>query len=157
MLPSRHFFVSAVCLTVGLSVIGFRQLRSAGTNAEEEAAIRKAIAASAGHVQDYSLPDSVFWSGAYKRPTVGKETPEEVSGANAVSSRVPGSVKTTSEPIRIVVAESRDLAYEYGKYNLQFDLKSGEHVGFDGGVLRVWQKQNGEWKMAATFVRPYVP
>jgi len=38
---------------------------------------------------------------------------------------------------------------------LEYDLGSGEHVSFDTGILRVWQKQGGEWKIAAFFVRPY--
>jgi hypothetical protein len=38
---------------------------------------------------------------------------------------------------------------------VEYDLKSGEHIRFDRGILRVWQKQNGEWKGAAQFARPY--
>jgi ketosteroid isomerase-like protein len=57
--------------------------------------------------------------------------------------------------IRIIVADSRDLAYEYSKANLGFDLKSGQHIQFDTGVLRVWQKQDGAWRVGAQFIRPY--
>jgi ketosteroid isomerase-like protein len=54
-----------------------------------------------------------------------------------------------------VIADSRDLAYEYGKVVTEFDLKSGEHVKLEAGLLRVWQKQAGEWKGTAVFTRPY--
>lgn len=58
--------------------------------------------------------------------------------------------------IRIVVSNSRDLAYEYSEEVEDFDLKSGEHVhSHQRGLLTVWQKENGQWKIAAEFIRPY--
>jgi hypothetical protein len=74
---------------------------------------------------------------------------------SSVPNRVPGHTTIRTKPLRIVIADSRDLAYEYGKVVTEFDLKSGEHVKLEAGLLRVWQKQAGEWKEAAVFTRPY--
>jgi ketosteroid isomerase-like protein len=131
-------------------------LRAAGSNADDEAAIRKQIAAyDAGGSRAIFLPDRVFWSGAYKRPVVGSEPGEPFDGQGGIGSRVPNSQKSKTEVIRIVVSDSRDLAYEYSKSTLEFDLKSGSHVSMQTGLLRVWQKQNGDWKIAAFFTHPY--
>lgn len=43
-----------------------------------------------------------------------------------------------------MIAYSRDLAYEYSKTILEFDLKNGQHTILHGADLRVWQKQGGE-------------
>jgi ketosteroid isomerase-like protein len=152
---SRKLAVTAV-VTVGFFAAALTTGHGAGSNAADDAAIRKLIAANdqkAGTIQQ--LPDHIFWTAAYKRPTVGDEKGDPMPGPQAISERVPGSQKTTTEPIRIVIADSHDLAYEYSKRKLEYDLKSGEHVQGDTGVLRVWQKQGGEWKEAASFARPY--
>jgi hypothetical protein len=86
---------------------------------------------------------------------VGNEKGEPAEGANSIPNRVSGSQKSKTEVIRIVVADSRDLACEYSKSTLEFDLKSGEHRSSMTGLLRVWQRQNGNWMVAAFFVRPY--
>jgi hypothetical protein len=123
----------------------------AGSNGAEEAAIRRLIGAENSN----PLPDHVFWSGAYRRPTVGNERSEPTGGPASLPNRVPGSQKSTTVPIRIVVADSRDLAYEYSRTTIEYDLKTGEHRKIDTGVLRVWQKVGGEWREAASFERPY--
>jgi len=148
--------VSLVTLALVVTSSG---VRGAGTNAPEEAAIRKLIAAydePGGNAKAPRLPDYIFWSGAFKRPFVAPEKGVPFTGARSVPNRVPVSQKAKTEVIRIVVADSRDLAYEYSKSTLEFDLKTGQHVNsFDAGVLRVWQKQGADWKIAATFMRPY--
>ena len=78
------------------------------------------------------------------------------SQASSIARRwLPGSQKGKTDVQRIVIADSKDLAYEYSKFTLTFDTKDGKHFNFDGGTLRVWQKQGGEWKIAAMFLRPY--
>jgi hypothetical protein len=130
--------------------------RGAGRDATEEAAIRKLITM---YDQDVAaaprLSDRVFWSNAYKRPVMGDEKGIPLPGSTSVPDRVPGSQRSKTEPIKIAIADSHDLAYEYSKSNLQFDMKSGQHVTFETGILRVWQKEGGEWKIAAMFSRPY--
>jgi ketosteroid isomerase-like protein len=54
-----------------------------------------------------------------------------------------------------VIGESGDLAYEYSDGMLEFDLKAGGHVTSPNSTLRVWQKQDGQWKMAASFTITY--
>lgn len=146
----RHFWIAAsAVLCLGLAVSG---VRGAGSNAAEEAAIRKLITSSATPPR---LADHVFWSGAYPRPSVGDEKVEPFGGPGGIENRVPGSQRSMTLPIRIIVADSKDLAYEYSKSTLEFDLKAGGHRKVETGILRVWQKQDGTWKEAASFIRPY--
>jgi len=148
-----------VALTVSLFALAPSKMRGAGPNAADEAAIRKEITnfppPNSGSLSKVSLPDLILWTGAYKRPMVGDEKGEPFTGTDDIANRVPGSQKAKIDVVRIVVADSRDLAYEYSKGNLEYDLKSGEHRSFMLGLLRVWQKQNGDWKVAAFFTRPY--
>ena len=155
MSPTRKLIVAVSLVALGFFAVGLSIGRGAGSNAVEEAAIRKIIAAALTASTMPQLPDHIFWSGPIKRPTVGDEKAEPKDYPNAIGNRVPGSQKARIEPIRIVVADSRDLAYEYSKGTVEFDLKAGGHVRADTGVLRVWQKQGGEWKVAASFARPY--
>jgi ketosteroid isomerase-like protein len=132
-------------------------LSGAGSNSAEEAAIRKAIALSdeKGRAA-VALPDAVFWSGAYKRPIISPDKGQPRTGEGSISDRVPGSQIIKTEPIRIVVSDSKDLAYEYSKSTLEFITKtSGKHEKLNIGLLRVWQKQGGEWREAAIFTHPY--
>ena len=150
-LPLNRPIISLTFLIIGVMVVN---IRGAGTNAADEAAIRKLIAAAdqAGTSQVPRLPDAIFWSGAYKRPIVGSE-----KGILGDPSNVENRVSQTSKtaPQRIVVADSRDLAYEYSTGTLEYDLKNGQHKKTERALLRVWQKQNGEWKQAAVFLRPF--
>jgi len=148
-MPSSIYQLFAITAMVcTLSATGF----SAGNNATEEAAIRKLIAAAdSTSTPPPRMSNAVFWSGAYKKPIIGSEKGESTSNEK----RVPGSQKIQTQPLRIVFADSQDLAYEYSKFTLEFAIEAGKHVKFDGGLLRVWQKQNGEWKQAAAFMRPY--
>jgi ketosteroid isomerase-like protein len=153
----RRFAV--IALTAGVIAAMCFRMRGAGTNTDEEAAIRKIIAAhdqkGGGGLEGVpQLADRVVWTGSAKRPMVGDEK-EELLSTSSVPNRVPGRTTIKTEPVRIVVANDRDLAYEYGKITTEFDLKSGEHGKLEAGLLRVWQKQDGNWKQAAVFTRPY--
>jgi hypothetical protein len=154
MQPKR--FVTVLIIAT-LSMASSRSIQGAGRNAAEEAAIRKQIAAldTGASRREVSLPDDVFWSGAYKRPVVGSQAAEPIGGERSPANRVPGSQRNKTEVIKIIVADSGDLAYEYSSGTLEFDLKSGQHTKMEEGILRVWQKQNGNWKVAAFFVQPY--
>jgi ketosteroid isomerase-like protein len=114
----------------------------------DESAIRSAIASN--HAKE--TEDAIFWSGAYKRPVIGSEKGEEFSGHEGSKRK---NVKITTDVQRIDVAASGDMAYEFSYGFLSYDLDAPpEHVAFKTGLLRVWKKVNGEWKVAATFVRP---
>jgi ketosteroid isomerase-like protein len=99
--------------------------------------------------------DVIFWSGAFKRPIVGSERGEEISSDRQPSARIPGSERNKTTPVRIEIAKSGDLAYEFSHSTLSFDLKSGGKESFPTSVLRVWKKEDGQWKIAAMFARPH--
>jgi len=66
---------------------------------------------------------------------VGSEKGERLSDPE-VQDRIPGSQKTKTEVLRIVVADSRDLAYEYSKGTLEFDMKDGGRAAGPAGRKR---------------------
>lgn len=116
----------------------------------DEAAIR--AAAVSEHAQH--TDDAIFWSGAFKRPFVlpekGETFPEDDFGTR-------NNEKSSVEVQRIEVAASGDLAYEFSYGTLEYDQTTTtppKHELFKVGLLRVWKKVNGEWKIAATFARP---
>jgi len=55
---------------------------------------------------------------------------------------------------RIVVAASRDLAYQFSDFRTEWDDASGARTGLSGSILRVWKKVGGEWMQEALFARP---
>ena len=135
-----------VCIL--MLVMGVSSLHAADSKTEE-AVIRALI--TSGQVKP--TDDAIFWSGAFKRPTVRPEKGEEFPG-HEQSKR--SNVKTTTDVQRIEVAASGDLAYEFSYGTLEFDLAGppSQHVAFKTASLRVWKKVNGEWKIAAALVRP---
>jgi len=148
MQTARRTFIAA---TFVASVF---TLHAAGPNAVDEAAIRKQVALTdeKGDEAAY-LPDTVWWSNPFKKPQIGKSNPED--RIHPKGDVVPGSLKITTKPARIVISDSKDLAYEYSTYNLVSDTKDGRHIDINGALLRVWQKVGGEWKTASTFSRSY--
>ena len=121
----------------------------------DEEAIRALIAGQRNGVEIAVTSDAILWTGAYKRPFVRPGNGEEVPGPGRPSERVPGSQRVAITPVRIEVAKSGDLAYEFSDFVLSFEMKTGEHVSFPGSVLRVWRKELGTWKMAAAFIHPH--
>src|SRR5262249_13333472 len=147
--------VSAVVgAVVVVSTVIAVPLRSAGTNAAAEAAIRKIVAAMNDGKAPPEMADLIFWSGPIQRPAIGKERPVYAATAQIpVADRV--SAKTVQTPQRIIVAESGDLAYEYGTGTVTATLKDGSTRTVETATLRVWQKDGGEWKVAAHFSAPF--
>ena len=76
-------------------------------------------------------------------------------GEGSIADRKAAIGKLVTTPQRIVVSDSKDLAYEYSNFIMEFDTKAGKDIRFDGAGLRIWQKQGDEWKQAAMFVRPF--
>lgn len=50
----------------------------------------------------------------------------------------------TFEPVRIVIAQAGDMAWDYGTYHL-----SAEGMEDNGKYVVVWQQLDGEWKAVA--------
>jgi ketosteroid isomerase-like protein len=78
-----------------------------------------------------------------------------VPGPRRPGERVPGSQRVASTPVRIEVAKSGNLAYEFSDFVLSFETKTGERVSFPGSALRVWRKEGTAWKVAPAFMRPH--
>jgi len=149
-----HRAVIVAGVLVAVSVAAAVPLRSAGTNAAAEAAIRKIVAAeNDGHVPP-QMADRIAWSGPIQRPVIGSERP-----VPAATAQIPlaerASTRTVRTPMRIVVADSGDLAYEYETGALTATLKDGSTRKADFACIRVWQKDGGEWKLAVEFSAPY--
>jgi ketosteroid isomerase-like protein len=93
--------------------------------------------------------DSVFVSGAYPRPLIGRAAHEQAQSSRRTANR---SVK--DEVVRLAVSQSGDMAEEFGNFTLSFDNPDKTHPSFNGSYLRVWRKTDGEWKVDAFFARP---
>lgn len=98
--------------------------------------------------------DSFFWSGAFDKPLIGKS--EEDAGRRKAEVDEPRKNQTGADhPQRIVVAKSGDMAYEYGRGSVSYEVqKTGKHVTFEVAYLRVWKSAGGECKVAAYMVKP---
>jgi hypothetical protein len=143
-------------LTTAL-VIVLVAFASAQTAQSDEQQIRALIAKNDAGQSDDSLAtkDRIFWSGAYKRPFISPARGEEIPDADRVSLRKPDSQRITTTPVRIEVAKSGDLAYEFSNGTLSYETKDGRKVSFPNSILRVWRKEGGQWKVAALFSQPH--
>ena len=131
----------------------------------DERAIRDLIARYDAGESVASTTDTIYWTGPFKRPTVGSEAreplppdqqPTSTRAPGAPSERVPGSRRRVTTPVRIEIAQSGDLAYEFSHSEVRFDLKNGDQeAATPASVLRVWKKDGGQWKIAAMFARPH--
>jgi len=117
----------------------------------DEAAIRALIAQRDAGKPLPSMPDRVLWLASFQKPIVGGETPVLRTHERGIENRVPDTTKNATTVRRIVTAASGDMAYEYSDGTLDFDLKAGGHVTSPNSTLRVWQKHDGQWQMAAAF------
>jgi ketosteroid isomerase-like protein len=93
--------------------------------------------------------DSIFVSGAYPRPLIGRAAREQAQSSRRITNR---SIK--DEVVRLVVSQSGDMAEEFANFTLSFDNPDKTHVSFNGSYLRVWRKKDGQWKVDAFFARP---
>jgi hypothetical protein len=58
------------------------------------------------------------------------------------------------EPERVVTSNNSNMAYEYGKAHVEYDLATtGQHVSYDLDYLRVWRVEGKVCKVAALFSR----
>jgi ketosteroid isomerase-like protein len=124
----------------------------------EERVIRALIAdQDAGARAPYS-DDVIFASGRFSRAIIGSKALSEEEARlqqEPTSRRDNRTVK--HDVVRIQIADSGDLAYEFTNFQLGYDNSSNEHVQFGGHLLRIWRKENGSWKVAALVARPSGP
>jgi ketosteroid isomerase-like protein len=119
----------------------------------EEQAIRALVAKQGTPGAAKQTDDVIFVSGAYARPVVGRR--EEVQPLPGAKMEQRRNVKSDIRVQRIEVAQAGDLAYEYSDFTQSYDrADTTVHTSFEGSVLRVWKKVDGEWRIAAMFARP---
>jgi len=153
----------APTVTVAVVLAFATPVAQAQTPSADERAIRELIARydQQGRQSVQQTDDTIYWTGPFKRPTVGAERPDplpqnEQPSAGASPDRVPGSRRRITTPVRIEIAASGDLAYEFSNSEVVFDLRNGgRESSVPASLLRVWKKDAGEWKVAAFFARPH--
>ena len=138
----RHLFILLLVLIVPVAVI-------AQGSACSEQKIRDAILNHDVKVAD----DAFFFSGSHDAPVIEKA--EKAADAKRIEAEVPRKNPVAElHPQRIVASRSGDMAYEYGRGDVSFDLpETSEHVSFQVGYLRVWRRTDGECKVAAHMMR----
>jgi hypothetical protein len=157
MMCSRTLAAAAAVAAMAIST-------AAQTPNVDERAIRDLIARYDKGEAVPRTDDVIVWTGEFKRPTIGsqkgealpaEQRPSSARVPGAASERVPNSRRRVTTPVRIEIAQSGDLAYEFSNSEVVFDLKNGEReTAVPASVLRVWKKDRGQWKMAAMFARP---
>jgi hypothetical protein len=162
MIRFRTLAAAVVLAAIGISA-------EAQTPSADDRAIRDLIARYDSGESVARTADDILWTPDFARPVIGRQrggflvyvepfTPDQVAAARAAaaaSPRVPGSRRRVTTPVRIETAQSGDLAYEFSNSELSFDLKSGGRDVTTSSVLRVWKKEEGQWKIAALFARPH--
>lgn len=147
--------VRSTLAVAGAGAIGLVSIagsaRPAVDRRTDEAEIRALIAQRDAGKPVPRISDAIAWMGAFQKPIVGDEAPVARTHERGLENRVPNTTKTTTTVRRIVVSESGDMAYEYSDGTLDFDLKDGTHISSPNSTLRVWQKQGGQWRIAAMF------
>lgn len=154
----RTLAAAAVLASIAISA-------EAQSQSADERAIRDLIARYDKGESVTRTDNEIFWTGEFKRPTVGSQKrealpadqrPSSARVPGSPSARVPGSRRRVTTPVRIEIAKSGDLAYEFSNSELSFDLKNGEReAAIPSSVLRVWKKDGGQWRIAAMFARPH--
>ncbi len=59
-------------------------------------------------------------------------------------------------PQKIVTSKSGDMAYDYGKAHVEYDLAStGQHISYEVEYLRVWKVNGGVCQIEGIFARAH--
>jgi uncharacterized protein (TIGR02246 family) len=140
---------------LALAVLLFAILGSSFTFAKDNSADEQAIRAldtawsQAAQTRDLDKTVSYYADDASMLPpnmpiATGKDA------IRAVWSKLltmPGSV--TFAPSKIVVAKSKDLAYEIGTFQITVNDAQGKPATSTGKFVVAWQKRAGQWKVVA--------
>lgn len=129
---------------------------SLSTSSDEQTIRNLVLQANEGKTTIKSAEDRVFVSGPFPKPFIGNGTPESQRITDSLRAARSNYV-SKQNILRLEVAKSGDMAYEYGTGTLEFDQKDNTHFKGENSYLRVWKKVNGEWVVAAMFVRPNRP
>ena len=127
MMCIRTLAAAAVLASIAISA-------EAQSQFADERAIRDLIARYDKGESVTRTDDEIFWTGEFKRPTVGSQKREALPADQRPSSarvpgspseRVPGSRRRVTTPVRIEIAKSGDLAYEFSNSELSFSMHLG--------------------------------
>ena len=152
IIPSMKRILSPLTTVILIGVGTAAAIAQTGTNAKtDEQLLRNLIQEdNEGKNVIKRTEDSIFVSGAYPRPIIGR-------GFQEPSPKGRSNELHKSEVVRLAVSRSGDMAEEFGNFTLSFDQPDKTHISFDGSYLRVWRKINGEWLEDAFFARPNEP
>jgi hypothetical protein len=126
---------------------------AAGTEANAERNVRQRIQEEAAALESsgFYLPDALYWTGADAYPRrLNEPAAHQQRESIAVVGRKNVKRSVTLEALTV----AGDSATEYSTFHLAYDDNEG-HKDVYGALLRVWQRRNGTWKVAAVFQRPY--
>jgi ketosteroid isomerase-like protein len=118
--------------------------RAALLDREREFSNAFATRGARGAFISYAAPEvRVFREGKF--PFVGKDS--------AAAALPAGPNALTWEPAFADVSQSGDLGYSYGRYRLA-GVDATKNTTHSGNYLRIWQKQNGTWKVLIDVANP---
>ena len=139
------FLVVALCASSATVALG---------QSSDEQKIRELISLNDQGKRLPATSDNIFWSGPFKKPIVAPEKPDPIPddgkpGPDVVSQTI------ATQVVRIEVAKSGELAYEFSNFTLTNKMSDGKDFTFTGSLLRAWKKEADQWKVAAVFFRPH--
>ena len=139
--------IAASCVEVGA--------QTATAEKSDEAILRDLIQqADEGKQVIKSTEDLIFVSGAYPRPLIGRKEFEAARPPAQEIAKLRPNEKSHHEVLRLVVSESKDMAYEFGNYTISWDGGDSKRTGVEGSYVRIWRKQDGVWKREVHFAKP---
>src|SRR6266566_7298328 len=151
IIPNMKSIVSAFTTVILIGLCSPAAIAQTGTT--DEQLLRKLIQENnEGKNVIKRTEDSIFVSGAYPRPMIGRAVQEALGSRKDRSNEF-----RKGELVRLVISQSGDMAEEFGNFTLSFDQPDKTHISFDGSYLRVWRKIRGEWLEDAYFARPNEP
>lgn len=88
-----------------------------------------------------------------KGPVKGKAQVEALRAATLAERK--NSKPAVYVPDKIVTSRTGDMAYDYGKVHVEYDLAStGQHIAYDIEYMRVWKVNGGICQVEGIFSRP---
>ena len=143
---------------IGCSVLLLASLSLAQKGNADEETIRKLDVewSAAAHSRDVEKTISFYADDALvlpdRAPIVnGKAQIREFWGQLLSSP----DVELSFEPSKIIVAKSKDMAYEIGTYSMKAKDAQGNPITEVGKFVVVWKKQAGnQWKVVADIFNP---
>jgi ketosteroid isomerase-like protein len=159
----RRFSHVLVAMSVGSAVLSLTVAcgKTAASRADSEQAIRAADSAWATAFNAKRLDESVAVvssTGSVLAPNAPIAT-----GTNAVRELFKGfmalpDLKITWQPTEVHAAESGELGYSVGTYEMSFKDPTGKTVVDQGKYGTVWQKQSdGRWKVVLDVFNSNLP